>query len=67
MDHSLHEEVVDFAQQKLESGAKETQDKAGGAQNASVVSAQVVVPSKLGKEAEEVSIDLLSEMEFRSS
>lgn len=55
MDRVQHEEVVNFAQQKLETGAKETQDKAGGAQNASVISAQVVVPSKIGKEAEEVS------------
>ena len=46
---------MDFARRKLEAGAKETQDKAGGMENASVVSAQVVVPSELGKEAEEVS------------
>ena len=50
-----HEAIVDFAKQKLETGAKQTQDKAGGIENASVVSAQVVIPSKLGKETEEVS------------
>lgn len=49
-----HGDLVDFAQQKLETGAKQTQDKAGGIENASVVSAQVVIPSKIGKEAEEV-------------
>ena len=50
-----NEDIENFAKQKLESGAKQTQDKVGGAENASVISAQVVVPSKVGKESEEVS------------
>lgn len=50
-----HEKVVDFARHQLEAGAKETQDKAGGPENASVISAQIVVPADTHK-AEEVSI-----------
>lgn len=54
MESVRNAEIVDFARQKLETGAKQTQDKAGGVQDASVVSTQVVIPSKIGKEAEEV-------------
>lgn len=53
------EEVMNFAKQKLEIGAKQTQDKAGGPENASVVTAQIVVPAKIGKESQEVSNGVL--------
>lgn len=56
MESQQNTDAVNFAKQKLEAQAKETQDKMGGADNASVVSAQVVVPSDVGKKAEEVWI-----------
>ena len=54
MESQQNAEAVNFAKQKLESQAKETQDKMGGPDNSSVVTAQVVVPSEVGKQAEEV-------------
>lgn len=54
MESQQNTDAVNFAKQKLEAQAKETQDKMGGSDNASVVSAQVVVPSDVGKKAEEV-------------
>lgn len=54
MESPKNADAVNFAKQKLESQAKETQDKMGGPENSSVVSAQVVVPSDVGKKAEEV-------------
>jgi len=54
MEFEKNADAVNFAKQKLESQAKETQDKMGGSENSSVVTSQVVVPSDVGKKAEEV-------------
>lgn len=54
MESQQNAEAVNFAKQKLEAQAKETQDKLGGPENSSVVTTQVVVPSEVGKKAEEV-------------
>ena len=49
--------AVQRAKESLESQAKEAQDRVGGGNDkSSVVSAQVVVPSKLGEKADEVLI-----------
>lgn len=54
MESQQNAEAVNYAKQQLESQAKETQDKMGGPENSSVVTAQVVVPSDVGKKAQEV-------------
>jgi hypothetical protein len=47
-------EAAELSKQKLESHAKELQEKLGGAENNSVVTSQVVIPSEAGKKAQEV-------------
>lgn len=54
MESQQNADAVNFAKQTLEAQAKEMQDKTGGAENSSVVTAQVVVPSDIGKKSEEV-------------
>lgn len=54
MESQKNVDAVNLAKQNLEAQAKETQDKIGGPENSSVVSAQVVIPSDVGKKAEEV-------------
>jgi hypothetical protein len=56
MESQQNVDAVNFAKQKLESQAKETQDKIGGPEQGSVVTQQVVVPSEVGKKADEVCI-----------
>lgn len=58
MESQKNTDAVNFAKQKLEAQAKETQDKMGGAEGSSVVAAQVVVPSDVGKKSEEVTTSL---------
>lgn len=59
MESQQNTDAVAFAKQKLEAQAKETQEKMGGAENSSVITAQVVVPSEVGKKSEEVSLRLI--------
>jgi hypothetical protein len=47
-------EAAELSKQKLESQAKELQEKFGGAENSSVVTSQVVIPSEAGKKGQEV-------------
>lgn len=54
MESQQNDKALNLAKQALESHAKETQDKFGGPENSSVVTAQIVVPSQVGKKAEEV-------------
>lgn len=54
MESQQNADAVNFAKQTLEAQAKEMQDRTGGAEKSSVVTAQVVVPSDIGKKSEEV-------------
>ncbi len=49
-------EAAEMAKQKLEIGAKELQEKLGGAENNAVVTSQIVIPSEVGKKAQEVTL-----------
>jgi hypothetical protein len=49
-------EAAEMAKQKLEIGAKELQEKLGGAENHAVVTSQIVIPSEAGKKAQEVTL-----------
>jgi hypothetical protein len=59
-------EVAELSKQKLESQAKELQEKLGGAENSSVVTSQVVIPSEAGKKGQEVCMFQL-QLCFRTS
>lgn len=58
MESQGNADAVAYAKQKLEMEAKEIQAKMGGAAHSSVITTQVVVPSDIGKKAEEVRLPL---------